>query len=430
MRQFVEKVWCHVREVFRDRWENLGSNRLDWQYWQLRAQQEPDLDKREAIYREGLEQIPDDVWLAVYFGGFLAYDRRDHDRAERFYTEVLKLKPNNVPLNVAVANLLDARGDNVSAERLYREVHERFPDSFFALADFAAFLVKRKDCNEAGQLFEQAFKLQPKNAQLICNFATFQATCEKDYTEALNLYKTALELAPHDGSIKGAAAEFFHFLGDDSDKAERLYRSSTVSTAAHISNFARFMEDVRRDYDEAERLRQKALALEPTDVEAICGYAGFLMDIRHNHRKAERLYREAGKLEPGNAAVAVSLMELLIRQDRVPEAESLSLEIWTSEKDQVSQHAAFAAFFRGLLLRMDRRDDSAALAHLKTALASGPDPSSGDFDALMRASSPALSPADLKLYAALGAATLHPEKVPALDNFARWSAIEAAKPHA
>ena len=340
-------MWSQIRENLRNPYEHIEINPLDWQHWYDRAQKEPDLDRREAIYCEGLAFLPDDEWMAGCVGEFLANEKRDHAEAGRIFRRALDLKPDSDRLKLALAAVRDECGDFAAAERLYREAYESAPDNFSALADFAGFLTMRQDCGEAGQLFQRALKLEPKNARLICNFATFKANCEKDYAEALNLFRTALELAPDDGSIQGAAAGCFHFHGDDHDETERLYRNSTVSTAAHISFFALFMEDVRRDFDEAERLRKKALALEPASIQAICGYAGFLMDFRHNHREAEWLYREARKLEPGNAAVAVSLLELLVRQDRVPEAESLSLEIWTTQKNQVSRHAASLLFFEG-----------------------------------------------------------------------------------
>ena len=427
LKRLALRVWSRVREDLRRLYEGTYINPLDWQHWYDRAQKEPNIGRREAVYCEGLAYLPDDPWMAGCVGEFLANEKGDKDEADRIFRRALDLKPDSDRLKVALAALREECGDFAEAERLYREAYESAPDRFFALAGFAGFLMNREECDEAGRLFRQALKLEPKNAKLICNFATFKVRCEKNYPEALGLYKTALELAPDDGSIQGAAAGCFHFHGDDHDETERLYRNSTVSTTAHISFFALFMEDVRQDYDEAERLRKKALELEPASIEAMCGYAGFLMDCRHNYKEAERLYRKAQALVPGDPIVVVGLTEFLIRQDRVPAAEQLSEEFWTAQKYQVSRQAAFAAFFRGLLLRMGRGDDTQSLAHLKTALASDLDFSEGDFDALMRASGPALSALDQKLYAALGAAILDPEKVQVLDKFQRWSAVEAAQ---
>jgi YD repeat-containing protein len=57
--------------------------------------------------------------------------------------------------------------------------------------------------------------------------------------------------------ISGNFALFPHEVRKDYDEAERLYRRALeldLGHAHHMGNFAEFMEKVRKNYDEAERL--------------------------------------------------------------------------------------------------------------------------------------------------------------------------------
>ena len=57
------------------------------------------------------------------------------------------------------------------------------------------------------------------------------------------------------------------------------------------------MEDVRKDYDEAERLYRKALELDPNNAVATRNFAVFMNDVRKDSKEAERLNRRADLLD-------------------------------------------------------------------------------------------------------------------------------------
>jgi tetratricopeptide (TPR) repeat protein len=77
--------------------------------------------------------------------------------------------------------------------------------------------------------------------------------------------------------------------------------NDSAATAA----FAAFMQDVRKDYDEAERLYRKALELDPNASAATGNFALFMQDVRKDYDEAERLYRKALELNPDNVVVGL-----------------------------------------------------------------------------------------------------------------------------
>jgi tetratricopeptide (TPR) repeat protein len=67
----------------------------DWCAWQRKAAAEPDLAKREEIYRESLRDFPDSAELIYNFANFRTYERKDFDEAEQLYRKALELDPDD-----------------------------------------------------------------------------------------------------------------------------------------------------------------------------------------------------------------------------------------------------------------------------------------------------------------------------------------------
>ena len=61
------------------------------------------------------------------------------------------------------------------------------------------------------------------------------------------------------------------------------------------------MSEIRKNYDEAERLYRKALELDPNHAIYTTSFANFLSDVRKNYDEAEGFYRKALDLDPLNA---------------------------------------------------------------------------------------------------------------------------------
>ena len=69
---------------------------------------ETDMDKREAIYREGLKKFSQSAELAGNFANFLADQRHDYDEAERYYRKALELDPSHAAHTGNFANFWQA----------------------------------------------------------------------------------------------------------------------------------------------------------------------------------------------------------------------------------------------------------------------------------------------------------------------------------
>ncbi|HXU35751.1 MAG TPA: tetratricopeptide repeat protein [Blastocatellia bacterium] len=226
------------------------TNEKDWWAWQLKADTEPDLEKREAIFRAGLEDFPRSAELIGSFALFMETARKDYDEAERLYRKSLELDANNA---VSVSN-------------------------------FAVFLEEvRKDHDEAERLHRKALELHPNETAYIGNLAVFLMDVREDYDAAELLYRRALELDPSHANNTGNFAELMYKVRKNYDEAERLYRKALEldpDDPVRLSNFAGFISDVRKDYDEADRLYRRALELAPAN--------NSISEKYHAFRKAHR----------------------------------------------------------------------------------------------------------------------------------------------
>ena len=176
--------------------EDTVSRAGSWWQWNLMAQAESDPERREAVYRDGMEELPRSFELAVNFAIFMTRVRKDHDEAERLYRRALELDPDNATSTGNFANLMtDVRKDHDEAERLYRRALELDPDNATNMSNFAAFMTNvREDHGEAERLYRRALELDPDDANIAGNFAGF-LIAQGHLGEALEHLKTAWRLA-------------------------------------------------------------------------------------------------------------------------------------------------------------------------------------------------------------------------------------------
>jgi tetratricopeptide (TPR) repeat protein len=189
---------------------SLAKQQHSWWEWELKARSEPDLNKREAIYLEGLSQFPDNLELTGNLANFMMDIRQNHDEAERLYRHAFELAPDNANNTGNFANFMTyIRKDHDEAERLYRRALELAPDNANNTGNFASFMTSiRKDYDEAERLYRRALELDPDHANNTGNFANFMTYIRKDHGEAERLYRRTLELNPNHATNTGNFAGF------------------------------------------------------------------------------------------------------------------------------------------------------------------------------------------------------------------------------
>jgi len=110
------------------------------------------------------------------------------------------------------------------------------------------------------------------------------------------------------------------YKDSDPEQADTTYQKGLEkfpSSEWLLSNYALFLEEIRKDYDRAEGYYQKALEVDPNGAEILCNYANFLNTIRKDYDKAEGYYQKALEVDPSNAEILSNYAVFLdtIRKD-------------------------------------------------------------------------------------------------------------------
>lgn len=227
-----------------------------WWAWNLKASNEPDLEKRRQIFIEGIQKFPDSAKLIGEYASFLDIEVSEHDEAERQYEKSLQLAPRDPLYLGRLANFLeDHRADYDRAEVLYKSAIALAPADGNNLATYANFLSERReDHKNAAAYYKQAITLDPTNAWSMCSYGGFLLEIESDIDGAEEMFKKSYQLAP---------------------------QSQWIATT-----YARFVAEHREDLDRADALFQLALELKPDDEWTNGVYSDFLEDTGREDSRA------------------------------------------------------------------------------------------------------------------------------------------------
>ncbi len=254
-----------------------------------------------------------------------------------------------------------------------------------------------------------------------------KARSESDPEKREQIYRDGLEEFRDSPDLMNRFANFLYDVREKYDKAERLYRRAlelAPDDAAINCNLANLLTNVRRNYDEAERLYRRALELAPDNAAIMDYLATLLYNVRKNYDEAEALYRRAIELEPDNAYTMTNVASFNLARGMISEAKKIAGRAWPlCAKDHI-QAAVEVALDRGLISRIEQRDDTPALGRIKMMLVSGFRRGKWSFESMLAIAAEKLSADDNRLYAALAAAILDADKVATLEEFPRWKAVE------
>jgi tetratricopeptide (TPR) repeat protein len=187
----------------------------NWWAWNMRAKVEADPEKRDRIYREGIDTLPDSAELAGSYANFLRTVRKDDVAAEALYKKALELDPNHATNTGNYASFLSGiRKDYDAAEALYKKALELDPNHATNSGNYANFLrTIRKDYAAAEALYKKVLELDPNHATNSGNYANFLSGIHKSYDAAEALYKKALELDPNSANNHANLAALQLLLG-------------------------------------------------------------------------------------------------------------------------------------------------------------------------------------------------------------------------
>jgi protein O-mannosyl-transferase len=226
---------------------------------------EPDYEKRKAIYQEALKKFPNTAWLWNAFTHFLQFVKKDYSDLEAYYLKALLVDPEYAANN----------------------------------GNYAIFLYKiKKDYENAEKYYLKALSLEPENAAYNGNYSGFLKDIKKEYKNAEKYILKALTLSPENEILIGNYATFLVNIKKDYEASEKYYlKALSIETENAIINgsYAGFLTDQKKDYENAEKYFLKALSLDPENAYINGYYAKFLF-IKNRKEDATKYLDTAFRL--------------------------------------------------------------------------------------------------------------------------------------
>jgi len=321
-----------------------------WWQWYQEADVEPNLDKREAIYRAAIAALPKSTELLGSYAIFLDDDRRAPTRAERFYKRAIAVSPRDADsLNNYAVFLDDIREDLDRAETFYKRAVAADPKDATILGNYAIFLETVRDDPEGAEaLYKRAIAASRQDATVLGNYADFLEKKRQDPDRAEQFYKRAILADPKHATNLGNYGLFLQSVRWDADRAEQFYKRSIAAgpkDAVNLGNYALFLEKVRKNLNRAEDFYKRAIAAEPQDATSLGNYADFLEKVRKSFDQADHLYKRAIEADPTNAAnlgaYANFQQDIRHRPDRAEKFFKRALEVAPKDPTNLGSYAVF-----------------------------------------------------------------------------------------
>nr|MDQ2733069.1 tetratricopeptide repeat protein [Armatimonadota bacterium] len=183
-------------------------------------------------------------------------------------------------------------------------------------------------------------------------------------------YRRAIEADPNNAAHLSNYANFLQNIRHDYEREGEFYPRAIEANpehAAHLGNYANFLMVVRHDHERAEEFYRRAIEADPNNAAHLSNYANFLRTIRNNYEQAEEFYRRVLEVGPGNAFVLANFAQLLFAQGRKAEGAALIEQIRNDDDSSLPLQTE-VSFYR-YAHQLD--DPSVALARLKRALTEG-----------------------------------------------------------
>ena len=173
----------------------------DWWTVQLMASKEKDADKKEEIYKKGLEEYPNSHELMVYYASFLKKNRKDFDKAEEYYKKALEFDANDeIYMGNYAIFLADIRKDHDKAEEYYKKALECNANNAYNTGNYAKLLIEKGDMGKAEEYIDKAFSLEPKEDGVLAElwfyrYAIFWDKYEDAYENVVKLVRSGARSA-------------------------------------------------------------------------------------------------------------------------------------------------------------------------------------------------------------------------------------------
>ena len=236
-----------------------------------------------------------------YERGAALHSSGDANAAERHFRAALDLDPGHVDAQIDLGVALLAQGLPAAAERACRRALELSPGALAAHINLGSSLERQGRLQEAAAAWRKGLDIDPASVHALCNLS---GVCLRlgEAGQAASLAEQAVRCAPGFAEAHLRHGKALLELGFAQAASGSLREAARLAPAdAAIQNALGHALDVQGELDEALRCYERALAIQPENVQAHVNRAGIWL-AREEYAKGwdEYAWRERA---PENARV-------------------------------------------------------------------------------------------------------------------------------
>jgi Tfp pilus assembly protein PilF len=444
-----------------------AKNDDDWWSWQVRADAEPDFDKRRIIYEEGLRHLPNSIDLNLQYAEYLEKYSNNLDEVENAYKRALTIDQSNSKVLMSFAEFLAQHRseltksdelfrialasnpenstmtgryavftknflkDIVGAEALYKKALAIDPSDAIITSNYAILLGEyKKDFDLAEAMFKQALTVRPKHSGILYAYANFLAQCRKDNAAAEMMFKKAMVANPKNALALCAYGWLLAQI-ERPDEGHALFRRAVEINAKSMTlEYARFLYVCAKDREAADAQFLNAIKLNPNSAVAAGSYGEFLSDDENKSDKAISMFEKAIALDPNDFNSTANLASFLLTRanpEDMGRVEDLLDKAVSNRAAERTQARAEAYLYLSLYAEKNGASPSEPLKELKKHLQIGYERADWSFQRLFAICLPPLAKQRQDFYVALGNAILNESQVVELERFSEWKEIQEAE---
>jgi predicted O-linked N-acetylglucosamine transferase (SPINDLY family) len=204
----------------------------------------------------------------------------------------------------------EQRGEWTHASDIYQQILQAAPDTAAVLNNFGNLLWRQGNREAAAAAFQRAMEVAPDFAEAFGNYGLLQQE-RGDLDQAIAFFRDALQRNPK-------IAAFHYNLGrafeakDQLDAAETAYRAALErdpELAPAWNNLGNLVSRNHQDTQLARQSFERALAIAPDFREAKLNLARILLEIGERD-EAQRLCEQLLAIEPKDSSAAAILLEI------------------------------------------------------------------------------------------------------------------------
>ena len=253
-----------------------------------------------GYYQKRLQKYPNDLDTIRRHAVALVRLSRT-DEAKQLLADALERAPSNVPLRLALIDLLVADRDFEAVDRHYAKIDEIEPNNPDHISQWGLAVLENTKLDEparkaaAVKIWSRLITARPDDPATLIVVADLANTA-KISEEAEKLYKRAIERRPNDPGYREYLGYFYHHRGRKEEAVATLLQivEGNRRTAANLSQLGGIFKSLGYT-DEALTAMKDAVTLAPDDFELRMQYADLLL-TNEKTEDAEKEYLEAEKL--------------------------------------------------------------------------------------------------------------------------------------